>query len=191
VDAVEIPVTVKMRRGLMADGAEPAEAARRFEAAGAAALSVHPRAAVERYEGEADHRITAQVAAAVDIPVLASGDITSPERARRVMEESGCMAVAVGRGALGDPWAFERMRTGAPEPAPTLAEAVAELERFAADARAALGPGRADHYLRKFYPWYLAGRQVPPKEVERLLTAPDAEAALARLRALAAAPAAA
>jgi len=191
VDAVSIPVTVKMRRGLTADGADPAEVARRFEAAGAAALFVHPRAAVERYEGEADHRITARVAAAVDVPVVASGDITTPERARRTLDESGCAAVAVGRAALGDPWAFERMRSGRATPPPALPEAVAELERFAADARAALGPGRADHYLRKFYPWYLAGREVPPREVEALVTAPDADAALARLRALAAAPAAA
>jgi len=183
VRAVDVPVTVKIRRGLSAS-AEPVEAARRLAAAGAAAVTVHPRAAEERYEGRADHRVTARVAAAVDVPVVAVGDIDGPETARLVLEETGCAAVAIGRAALGDPWAFGRIASGG-GPRPDLADAVAELLAFAADARAALGDHRAGHYLRKFYPWYLAGHDVPAGEVEALVRAPDVEDALARLRRLA------
>jgi tRNA-dihydrouridine synthase B len=192
VAAVDVPVTVKMRRGLRAEDAEPVEAARRLEAAGAAAIFVHPRAAVERYEGLADHRVTARVAAAVEVPVVASGDITTPARAREVVEQTGCAAVAVGRAALGDPWAYGRMATGVDAPRPPLSEVVAEIRGFARDLTVALGDERrAAHYLRKFYPWYLVGRDVPAGEMETLVTAPDLASALARLDALAAAPAAA
>jgi tRNA-dihydrouridine synthase B len=191
VRAVTIPVTVKMRRGVTPSTAVPVDTARRLEAAGAAALCVHPRAAAEEYEGRADHRITAEVVQAVGIPVIASGDVATPQAARRVLEETGCAAVAVGRGALGYPWAFGDILRGVPRPLPGLGEVVDELSGFAADARQALGDGRACGYMRKFYPWYLAGHDVPPAELQELLTTPTLDGALARLRSLAAAPAAA
>ena len=191
VRAVEVPVTVKMRRGLTPRTSDPVETARRFEAAGAAAICLHPRAAAEEYDGTADHRITAQVVAGVGVPVVASGDIASPEDARRVLEDTGCAAVAVGRAALGNPWLFGDILRGAPGPRPSLDEVIDELERFAADAALAIGESRAVGYLRKFYPWYLAGYDVPHAELAELLTAPSSAAALARLRSLAAASAAA
>jgi tRNA-dihydrouridine synthase B len=169
----------------------PVETGQRLEAAGAAALCVHPRAAAEEYEGRADHRITAEVVEAVGIPVIASGDVATPQAARRVLEETGCAAVAVGRPALGYPWAFGDILRGVPRPLPDLGEVVGELSAFAADARQALGEGRACGYMRKFYPWYLAGHDVPSAELHELLTAPTLDGALARLRSLAAAPAAA
>jgi tRNA-dihydrouridine synthase B len=180
-----------MRRGVTPSTAVPAETARRLEAAGAAALCVHPRAAAEEYEGHADHRVTAEVVEAVGIPVIASGDVSTPERARRVLEDTGCAAVAVGRAALGYPWAFGDILAGVARPLPGLGEVVDELSRFAGDAREALGEGRACGYMRKFYPWYLAGHGVAPAELEDLLTIPTLDGALARLRSLAAAPAAA
>ena len=191
VRAVDIPVTVKMRRGLTPEQARPVEAALRFEQAGAAALCVHPRAAAEEYGGTADHRITAEVVAAVSVPVIASGDIAGPEDARRVLEDTGCAAIAVGRAALGNPWVFGDILRGAPRPRPSLAEVVDELAAFAADAALALGEERACGYLRKFYPWYLAGYPVSAPELSALLTLPTVDAALARLRDLAASPAAA
>jgi tRNA-dihydrouridine synthase B len=191
VRAVDIPVMVKMRRGVTPSTAVPVEVARRLEAAGAAALCVHPRAAAEEYEGTADHRITAEVVEAVRIPVIASGDVSTPEGARRVLEETGCAAVAIGRAALGYPWAFGDILRGVPRPFPGLDEVVDELERFAADVVEALGDGRASGYMRKFYPWYLAGHGIPPADLEDLLTIPTLDEALGRLRSLAAAPAAA
>ena len=191
VRAVDIPVTVKMRRGVTPSTAVPVDTARRLEAAGAAALCVHPRAAAEEYEGRADHRLTAEVVGAVDVPVIASGDIVTPGEARRVLEDTGCAAVAVGRGALGYPWTFGDILAGVARPRPDLAEVVDEITAFAADVRLALGEARACGYMRKFYGWYLAGHGLPAGELEALLTTPTLDGALARLRTLAEAPAAA
>jgi tRNA-dihydrouridine synthase B len=127
----------------------------------------------------------------VSVPVIASGDVHGADDARRVIEDTGCAAVAVGRAALGNPWVFGDILRGADRLRPSLPEVVEELAAFADDARLALGEGRATGYLRKFYPWYLAGYPVPAPELAALLTIPTAEAAVARLRELAAAPAAA
>lgn len=191
VRAVNVPVTVKMRRGLTPSTSAPVETARRFEAAGAAALCLHPRAAVEEYGGTADHRITGEVVEAVGIPVIASGDIATPDDARRVLEDTGCAAIAVGRAALGNPWAFGEILSGVRRPRPDLPEVVEEIALFAADARLAIGDSRATGYMRKFYPWYLAGHDVGQSVLSDLLTAPTTDAALSHLRTLAAASAAA
>jgi tRNA-dihydrouridine synthase B len=188
-DAVGIPVTVKMRRGLTPASAAPVELARRFADAGARALFVHPRAAAEEYEGTADHRITAEVVGAVDIPVIASGDVLGPVDARRVLAQTGCAAVAIGRGALGYPWIFSDLIRGTPRARPPLEEVVDEVLRFAADVRVVLGDRRACGYMRKFYPWYLAGSAVGSDELACLLRAEPLDDALGLLRALAGVPA--
>lgn len=185
--AVRIPVTVKMRRGMTSARSRPSETARVLEAAGAAAICMHPRAAAEEYGGTADHRITAEVAAAVAVPVIASGDVIGPREAHRLLEAGACTAVAVGRGALGNPWALGDIARGEIRPRPNLDEVVAELERFAADARQAVGEDRVTGYMRKFYGWYLAGPHVSRDEVLALQTAPSLDAALERLRDIAAA----
>lgn len=184
-DAVDIPVTVKMRRGLTPATSRPVELAKRFEGAGAAAIVFHPRAAAEEYAGAADHAITAAVVAAVGIPVIASGDITTPQIARRVMEDSGCAAIAVGRAILGDPWLFRSLATGAAHVRPDLPAVVTEIEAFAADLRLVLGDARAAVELRKFIGWYLAGRAVTPEVRLTLQTQNDLDGCLALLRRLA------
>jgi nifR3 family TIM-barrel protein len=185
VRAVDIPVTVKMRRGLTPSTADPATAAKRFEAAGAAALFVHPRTAQDEYSGRADHRYTAEVVEAVSIPVIASGDIDSAAEALRVVERAGVAAVAIGRPGLGNPWIYGEIAEGR-EPVPrTLPEIVAEVVGFAADVLAALGPRRACAYMRKFYPWYLTGVPVAATDREALLTAATLDGALGLLRDLA------
>ncbi|HJZ61468.1 MAG TPA: tRNA-dihydrouridine synthase [Miltoncostaeaceae bacterium] len=186
VRAVPVPVTVKMRRGTTPATADPVGAARRFEDAGAAALFVHPRAASEEYAGRADHRVTAEVADAVAVPVIASGDIRSAEEARQVVDRHGAAAVAIGRAALGNPWAFGEIAAGRPAPERTLADVVAEIATFAGDARAALGDQRACAYLRKFYGWYFPGQRVAAGDRDALLIAPTIDEALERLAALAA-----
>lgn len=190
VRAVDVPVTVKMRRGLTPGTSAPVETARRFEAAGAAALCLHPRAAAEEYSGRADHRITAEVVAAVEVPVIASGDIATPADALAVLEGTGCAAIAVGRAALGNPWVFGELLDGVARPRPPLGEVVEEVAAFAADARLALGDSRAVGFMRKFYPWYLAGHDVGQPVLAELVTAPTVDAALDRLRSLAACEAA-
>jgi nifR3 family TIM-barrel protein len=184
VHAVKIPVMVKMRRGLTPASARPAEVAKRFEGAGAAAITFHPRAAAEEYAGHADHSITAEVAAAVQIPVIASGDITTPGGALEVYERTGCTAIAVGRAILGDPWLFRALATGTPHERPPLADVIAEMERFAADLEAAVGAKRASAEVRKYYAWYLAGYDVERSVLAALQTDPTFDVALGRLRAL-------
>jgi nifR3 family TIM-barrel protein len=181
VRAVSVPVTVKMRRGMREGNANPREAARRLAAAGASAIFFHPRAAIEHYEGRADHRVTAEVVAAVDVPVIASGDITTPAEARSVVEDTGCAAVAIGRAALGNPWLFRAMTTGADPVRPSLGDVVTEIRSFAEDARRALGDHRACAYMRKFYPWYLAGHDIAAAAREAIVTAPTLEDAIGRL----------
>lgn len=183
--AVSVPVTVKMRRGLTPSDARPVEVARRMEAAGAAAICFHPRAAADEYAGVCDHAVTARVVAGVGVPVIASGDIASVADARRVRERTGCAALAIGRAALGNPWVFGELAAGAERARPTLAAVVAEVESFAADLRLALGERRAGSDLRKFYPWYLAGHPVGREAIASLQTAPTLDAALAVMRALA------
>ena len=189
--AVASPVTVKMRRGVTPATSRPAELARRLAGAGAAAICFHPRAAEEEYEGTADHRHTAEVVAAVEVPVIASGDIGSPAAARCVLEDTGCAGIAVGRAALGNPWVFGELLSGVPRPRPGLAEVVDELTAFAVDVRTALGEHTACAYLRKFYPWYLAGHDVGRPRILELQNAPTLGEALGLLRALSAAPLAA
>lgn len=178
VAAVDIPVTVKMRRGMNPSTADPVTAARRFESAGAAAIFFHPRTAADEYEGRADHRHTAEVAAAVAVPVIASGDIDTPAEAARVLAETGATAVAIGRPGLGNPWIYGEIADGRPTAVRTLAEVVAEVDAFAADVAQALGRHRACAYMRKFYPWYLAGLEVPGPDRDALLVAPTLDGAL-------------
>lgn len=186
VEAVEIPVTVKMRRGMTPATSDPVTAALRFQEAGAAAICFHPRAAAEEYDGIADHAITAEVVEAVDVPVIASGDINDPATAHKILQQTGCEAIAIGRGALGNPWLFGALAAGRPVDIPSETTIVEELERFAADVCEALGERRAYPYLRKFYSWYLATVPVPKHDMQRMLTADSTEEALGIVRAYAA-----
>lgn len=128
------PVTVKMRLGWDADHITAVEAARACEAAGAALIAVHGRTREQMYvPGTVDRRAIAAVKAAVSVPVLANGDITTAEEARAMLEATGCDGVMVGRGALGDPWLFGEiaaMLKGEPAPPPpTLRQRMEELRR--------------------------------------------------------------
>jgi len=180
--AVDVPVTVKMRRGVTPATADPVGAARRFVAAGAAAITFHPRTAQDEYEGRADHVHTGEVVAAVDVPVIASGDIDTPGRALEVIRESGAAAVAIGRPALGNPWLFRDVLEAAPAHVRPLAQIVDEIRWFVDDVRLALGESRGCAYMRKFYPWYLAGHAVPADARHELLVCDSLDEAIAGLR---------
>lgn len=103
-DAVPIPVTVKIRSGWDAKSINAVEVAKVCEKAGASAICVHPRTRSQRYEGTADWNIIKQVKESVSIPVIGNGDIKTVYDAKRMIDETGCDAVMVGRGALGNPW---------------------------------------------------------------------------------------
>ena len=104
VEAVPIPVTVKIRSGWDNKSINAVEIAKTIEKAGASAICVHPRTSSQGYSGHADWSIIKQVKDAVSIPVIGNGDIKSPSDAKRMIDETGCDAIMIGRGVLGNPW---------------------------------------------------------------------------------------
>jgi tRNA-dihydrouridine synthase B len=159
-DAVSLPVTVKMRRGLENGSRACLEVGPRLVEAGAASLTLHPRSAKQMYTGEADHSLTAELVERVAVPIIASGDITSRARAQAVLATTGAAAVMVGRGAQGNPWALREI-VDAEAPDPTREEIVAELVLFIRETVRELGERRATGFLKKFYGWYLGRGRFP------------------------------
>jgi len=104
VDSVPIPVTVKIRSGWDENSINAVEIAKVIESAGASAIAVHPRTRKQGYSGSADWNIIKQVKENVSIPVIGNGDIRSCFDAKRMIDETGCDAVMIGRGVLGNPW---------------------------------------------------------------------------------------
>src|SRR5438477_5606818 len=125
-DAVSVPVTVKMRRGLANGSRSCLELGPRLVEAGAESLTLHPRSAKQMYTGEADHSLTAELVEQVDVPVVASGDVSSRARAQAVLATTGAAAVMVGRAAQGNPWVLQEIVEEDPAE-PTREEVVAEL----------------------------------------------------------------
>ncbi len=108
VDAVDVPVTVKIRSGWDSNHINAVEVAKVIEKAGASAICVHPRTRSQGYRGEADWSIIKAVKDNVNIPVIGNGDIKIPEDAKRMLDETGCDAIMIGRGVLGNPWLIEQ-----------------------------------------------------------------------------------
>lgn len=104
VAAVNVPVTVKIRSGWDEESKNAVEVAKIIESAGASAITIHARTRSEGYSGKADWNIIKQVKEAVSIPVIGNGDVTSKELAKKMLDETGCDAVMIGRGILGNPW---------------------------------------------------------------------------------------
>ena len=119
VKAVDLPVTVKMRKGWDEGAVTCVEVARRCEAAGAAAIAVHGRTREQMYTPPIDPGCIAAVKAAVSVPVIGNGDVTSAAAALALLRQTGCDAVMIGRGALGSPWLFAEVKAAlAGEPLP-------------------------------------------------------------------------
>jgi tRNA-dihydrouridine synthase B len=185
--AVSLPVSVKMRRGVANGSRTCLAVGPRLVEAGAASLTLHPRSARQMYTGQADHSLTAELVTLVDVPVIASGDITSRARAQTVLATTGAAAVMVGRAAQGNPWALREIMGDAGEP--TREEVVAELLLFIRETVRELGERRATGFLKKFYAWYLGHGRFPRPFKQELVTLPTI--AEVELRLLAAAPGAA
>jgi tRNA-dihydrouridine synthase B len=176
-EAISVPVTVKMRRGLENGSRACLDVGPRLVDAGAASLTLHPRSAKQMYTGEADHSLTAELVQRVDVPIVASGDITSRARAESVLATTGAAAVMVGRAAQGNPWALQEIARGGP-PEPSGDEVVAELMLFMRETVRELGEQRATSFLKKFYGWYLGRGRFPRQfkaELTQLPTIADVE----------------
>lgn len=107
--AVDIPVTVKIRKGWDDESVNAVEMAQTAEKNGAAAVTIHGRTRAQMYAGKVDYDIIAEVKRAVGIPVIGNGDITDEQSAAIMMEKTNCDAIMIGRGAMGNPWLFRRI----------------------------------------------------------------------------------
>jgi nifR3 family TIM-barrel protein len=161
VDAVEKPVTVKMRTGWDENHIYAVENAQAVERAGGKAVAIHGRTRAQMYEGKADWNIIKEVKQAVNIPVIGNGDVQTPEDAKRMLDETGVDGVMIGRAALGNPWMIYRtvkyLETGELIGEPTIREkidvCILHLDRLIAlkDEKVAVME------MRKHAAWYLKG----------------------------------
>jgi len=182
--AVDVPVTVKMRRGLENGSRACLDVGPRLVDAGAQSLTLHPRSARQMYTGSADHSLTAELVDRVDVPVVASGDITSRVRAQAVLATTGASAVMVGRAAQGNPWALREMIDAAAGE-PTREEVAAELILFVRETVRELGEHRAAGFLKKFYGWYLGRGRFPRPFKQELVQLDSTNEVVMRLQAAA------
>jgi nifR3 family TIM-barrel protein len=157
-----IPVTIKMRKGIDDDHLTYLEAGRIAQDAGAVAVALHARTAAQRYSGRADWAAIGELKAALDVPVLGNGDIWEADDALRMMAETGCDGVVVGRGCLGRPWLFADLAAAfagrAERVMPTLGEVATIMRRHAellVEWLADEEYGVTD--FRKHVAWYLKG----------------------------------
>ncbi len=162
VDAVEVPVTLKIRTGWDRHHRNALNIARIAEDAGIAALAVHGRTRADRYAGEAEYDTIAAVKAAIRIPVLANGDITTPQRARHVLDVTGADAVMIGRGAQGRPWIFREvahyLATGELLPKPGPEDVATILLGHLEQLYAFYGEQAGVRIARKHLGWYARDR---------------------------------
>jgi tRNA-dihydrouridine synthase B len=178
--AVSVPVTVKMRRGLENDSRACLAVGPQLVDAGARALTLHPRSAKQMYTGVADHTLTAELVDLVDVPVIASGDITSRVKAEEVLSSTGAAAVMIGRAAQGNPWLLRELVDGA-RYEPTREEVAAELVLFIHETVRELGERRASGFLKKFYGWYLGHGRFPRPFKQELVQLATTDEVVTRL----------
>jgi tRNA-dihydrouridine synthase B len=183
VAAVDVPVTLKIRTGWAADAKNALAIARIAESAGVQALAIHGRTRDQQYTGVAEYDTIAEVKAALSIPVIANGDIDTPEKAADVLARTGCDAVMLGRAAQGRPWVFREvahyLATGERLPEPTLSEVRDVLLGHLAHLHAFYGEPSGVRIARKHLGWYAKDR---PENAAFRTVVNRAETADAQLR---------
>lgn len=166
VPAVNVPVTLKFRTGWNRENKNALRIARIAEQAGIQMLTLHGRTRADGYTGDAEYDTIAAVKAAVSIPVVANGDITTPEKARYVLDKTGADAVMIGRAAQGRPWIFREidhfLRTGEHLPAPLVAEVRKLMDEHLQAHYAFYGEFLGVRTARKHIGWYV--RDLPGGE---------------------------
>ncbi len=160
-DAVDVPVTVKIRKGWNDLSVNAVEMAKIAEENGASAVTVHGRTREQFYSGKADLDIIKAVKSAVKIPVIGNGDITDEESAKHMLDYTGCDGIMIGRGAEGNPWIFERvihfLETGEKLPLPTIEARAGKMEEHLRLLVKFKGGYRGIQEARKHMSWYIKG----------------------------------
>ena len=161
-EAVDIPVTLKIRTGWDPEHRNGVEVAQLAEKAGIAALAVHGRTRACMYKGHAEYDTIASIVNAINIPVIANGDINSPEKARDVLEATGASAVMIGRAAQGRPWIFREinhfLQYGKRLPSPTKQEIQTILQGHVQALHTFYGEHQGVRIARKHVGWYMQGQ---------------------------------
>jgi len=169
VCAVSVPVTLKTRTGWNRDHKNGVRIAMIAEDAGIQALAIHGRTRADRYEGEAEHDTVAAIKSRIKIPVFANGDIDSPQRARHILERSGCDGIMIGRAAQGRPWIFDEVNfflsTGEMRGVLALEKVRDIMRAHLEDLYALYGDTTGVRVARKHLSWYF--RQHPGQEALR------------------------
>ncbi len=161
VKAISKPVTVKIRKGFDDDNINAVEMAKYLEDAGASAIAVHGRTRAQYYSGEADWDIIRQVKEAVTIPVIGNGDIVDGASARKMLDDTGCDGIMIGRACRGNPWIFSQVKTyletGKEANKPSISELKEMIMRHAKLMVDIKGDYTGMHEMRKHVAWYTAG----------------------------------
>jgi len=161
VGAVSVPVTLKIRTGWDKQNRNAIRIAQIAEASGIQALAIHGRTRACAYTGDAEYDTIAAVKASVNIPIIANGDITTPEKARYVLQQTGADAVMIGRAAQGRPWLFREiehfLKTGTHLPAPQVDEVLRVLLKHVHELYAFYGEHTGLRVARKHISWYTKG----------------------------------
>ena len=187
VDAVDVPVTVKMRLGWTESDLVYIEVAKRAEAVGARAITLHARTARQFYRGSADWAHIARLKEALSIPVIGNGDLADPHVAMQRMRESGVDAVMLGRATLGNPWLISQVRDAMEGREPMATPAAADRLRFCIEHYRAmladLGERRAVPQMRKHVALYLKGIPGAAQLRERIMRIESSDEAIATIEA--------
>ncbi len=157
--AVKTPVTLKIRTGWDSMNRNAQVIAKIAEDAGVAAIAIHGRTRQCRFAGTAEYDTIAKVVSSVNIPVIANGDITTPQKARSVLNKTGAAGIMIGRAALGNPWIFQRLnhylRTGELLPEPLISQKADTIEKHLRKAHDFYGETSGVKIVRKHIAWYL------------------------------------
>jgi len=161
VKAVPVPVTVKIRSGWDSNSINAVEVAKVIEKAGASAIAIHARTRSQGYSGKADWQIIKKVKEAVSIPIIGNGDITSPMDAKKMLEETNCDAVMIGRALLGNPWlikdTIDYLDKGIINKSPTYQEKIDMMKKHFNLLCTSIGEIPATLEIRQFILYYLKG----------------------------------
>jgi len=184
VRAVEVPVTLKIRTGWDADNRNAVAVAKIAENSGIQALAVHGRTRACGFSGQAEYSTITKVKAAVNIPVIANGDIDSPAKARAVLAETGADALMIGRAALGRPWLFGQIQgsleSGVERPAPGAAEMLDLLTEHLGELHGFYGEYAGVRIARKHIGWY--ARSLGQEACDEFKTLLQADSPASQLR---------